>query len=324
MLLLKMRQVCDSTHLIDRETNISPKLVELEGIVDELVIQNRRKVVIFSEWTTMTALIGKLLSRLGVSFVELTGKVAVHKRQLLIDEFTTNPDCRVFLSTDAGGTGLNLQAADVVINFELPWNPARMNQRIGRVHRIGQKSNCVNVINLISKRSIEERILSGIQLKGELFDSVFDDGAPEVMFDQGKRQEMVNRLPEMMGEEMTAPVVETALALELPEDTPGFLNPEILREERAEVDYIGEEMTEACTAERAEEETAEQRPETIAERQSPEQMEMVLNQGMAFIGGLLEMATGKRLEASDRSGRMVRLDRETGEVTLKFRLPGFE
>ena len=95
------------------------------------------------------------------------------ERQALIDEFTNNPDCKVFLSTDAGGTGLNLQAADSVVNFELPWNPARLNQRIGRVNRIGQKSRCVNVVNLISKNSIEEKILAGIQLKTDLFEGVF-------------------------------------------------------------------------------------------------------------------------------------------------------
>ena len=84
-LLLKMRQVCDSTYLIDRESNISPKLKELEGILDELVIQNGRKVVIFSEWTTMTYLMAKHLSKAGIPFVELTGKVPVKKRQILID-----------------------------------------------------------------------------------------------------------------------------------------------------------------------------------------------------------------------------------------------
>ena len=172
-LLLKMRQTCDSTYLIDRQTNISPKLDELANILDELIKQNGRKVVIFSEWTTMTMLIGKHLSREAIPFVELSGRVPVVKRQALIDEFNTNPDCKVFLSTDAGGTGLNLQAADCVVNFELPWNPARVNQRIGRVNRIGQKSNCINVVNLIAKYSIEERIMAGIKLKGDLFQRGF-------------------------------------------------------------------------------------------------------------------------------------------------------
>jgi superfamily II DNA or RNA helicase len=321
ILLLKMRQVCDSTHLIDRETNISPKLDELATILDELVTDNNRKVVIFSEWTTMTFLIGKHLSRAGIPFVELSGKVPVKKRQSLIDEFSTNPDCRVFLSTDAGGTGLNLQAADCVINFELPWNPAKLNQRIGRVNRIGQKSNCVNVINLICKDSIEMRILAGIQIKGELFSGVFDGGKDEVMFDRKKRQEMVNELREMLGQDAELPAMEQIPAKELPEDTPHFLNPEVLKDKESETDYTGEEPEPpVATTDTAQPEAAPPRPV----EQSPEKMEAVLNQGMSFISGLLEMATGQKIEAAKGEGeKLVTLDKETGEVTLKFKLPGF-
>ncbi|EKD38025.1 MAG: hypothetical protein ACD_75C00893G0001, partial [uncultured bacterium] len=317
MLLLKMRQVCDSTYLIDRETNISPKLTELATILEELVVQNGRKVVIFSEWTTMTMLIGRQLSRAAIPFVELTGKVPVDKRQALIDEFHDNPACKVFLSTDAGGTGLNLQAADCVVNFELPWNPAKMNQRIGRVNRIGQKSKCINVVNLIAKFSIEERIMAGIKLKEDLFGGVFDGGRDEVLFSREKRQEMVNLLRQMMGEESELPVVESLPAEELAEDTPHFLNPEVLKKE---VDYAGEEG-EAAPAEVEQGVQPEEREEAGGE--SAGKMEEVLNQGMSFISGLLEMATGQKLAAAEGSAKMVTLDKKTGEVTLKFTLPGF-
>ena len=313
-LLLKMRQTCDSTYLIDRETNISPKLDELANILEELIKQNGRKVVIFSEWTTMTMLIGKHLSREEIPFVELSGKVPVVKRQALIDEFNTNPDCKVFLSTDAGGTGLNLQAADCVVNFELPWNPAKVNQRIGRVNRIGQKSKCINVINLIAKYSIEERIMAGIKLKGDLFDGVFDGGKDEVMLSREKRQEMVNQLREMMGEAVEMVPTEPMPAEELAEDTPHFLNPEVLKNE---VDFVAEEQVEPLEEQLLPEEGDE------PEGEPAEKMEEVLNQGMGFISGLLEMATGKKLGVAEGGEKMVTLDKETGEVTLKFTLPGF-
>ncbi|MGB3224461.1 MAG: SNF2-related protein [Desulforhopalus sp.] len=313
-LLLKMRQTCDSTYLIDRETNFSPKLDELANILDELIKQNGRKVVIFSEWTTMTMLIGKHLSRVGIPFVELSGKVPVVKRQALIDEFNSNPDCKVFLSTDAGGTGLNLQAADCVVNFELPWNPAKVNQRIGRVNRIGQKSKCINVLNLIAKYSIEERIMAGIKLKGDLFSGVFDGGKDEVMLSREKRQEMVNQLREMMGEEGEMMRAESMRTEELAEDTPHFLNPEVLKKE---VDFTAEENVDP---------EQEGQQESVLDgpvEQPAEKMEEVLNQGMGFISGLLEMATGQKLGVAGRSEKMVTLDKESGEVTLKFTLPGF-
>ena len=72
--------------------------------------------------------------------LSLHGKVPARKRGGLIARFGKDPDCKVFLSTDAGGVGLNLQAASAVANFEPPWNPTRLEQRVGRVHRFGQTS----------------------------------------------------------------------------------------------------------------------------------------------------------------------------------------
>ncbi|AOY60352.1 MULTISPECIES: DEAD/DEAH box helicase [Desulfococcus] len=352
-LLLMMRMTCDATYLVDRQTNISPKLTELEGIIDELVVQNGHKVVIFSEWTTMIFLIGKYLSSAGINFIELTGKVPVNKRQALIDAFTNNPDCKVFLSSDAGGTGLNLQAADCVINFELPWNPARINQRIGRVNRIGQKSRCINVVNLIAKNSIEEKILAGIQLKTALFDGVFEGAADTVEFSQAKRAELLNQLREMMGEEPVAVSGEHTPAEELPEDTPHYLNPRVLDEKVREVAYDAEEVeagipeAEPAPAEAAKgvsdrsadgtaagspAESSERSPRPVGEAgrregvhrdASPERMTEVLNTGMQFISGLMEMATGRKMTGTHDDGRMVHIDHTTGEVTLKFKLPGF-
>lgn len=326
-LLLCMRRVCDSTYLIDRKSNISPKLTELAGILDELLAGSNRKVVIFSEWTAMTFLIGKHLSEAGISFVELSGKIPVAKRQRLIDEFTNNPACRVFLSTDAGGTGLNLQAADCVINFELPWNPARLNQRAGRVSRIGQKSQCVNIINLIAKQSIEEKILAGIQLKTDLFKGVLDGEGDMVEFSREKRAELLNRLREMMGEEPVA-VVRDTVSEEIPEDTPHYLNPQALAEEEQGIAYDAEEAETELPVEEAaanEVDTASApRTSSPSAESNPERMEAVLNKGMDFLSGLLEMATGQKITPSDdEGGKLLTIDRQTGVVTMKFKLPGF-
>lgn len=346
-LLLCMRRVCDSTYLIDRETQISPKLEELRNILRELMDQSGRKVVIFSEWTAMTYLIGKLLSELGIPFVELSGKIPVPKRQALIDEFTNNPDCRIFLSTDAGGTGLNLQAADCVINFEPPWNPAKVNQRIGRVNRIGQASSCVNVINLVAKGSIEERILAGLQLKTDLFKGVIDGQGDQVDFSQEKRNQLLNQIRELLDEEPIA-VPPTTVSEEIPEDTPHYLNPEVLGDKEGARAVSDEEpqdeepQDEGARNERSQDERPEdtttddaggaagrepggQAPrshgENVLAGQPPEKIEQVLNNGMEFLSGLFEMATGQKMERTEKDKPLLSIDRSTGEVTMRFKLP---
>ncbi len=315
-ILLCMRMVADSTYLIDKTTNISPKLIELKSIVHEIVIENNRKTVIFSEWTTMTFLIAKCLSGMGIQFVELTGKIPVHKRQLLIDEFTTNPECKVFLSTDAGGVGLNLQSADCVINFDLPWNPAKLNQRIGRINRIGQKSKSLNVVNLVSRMSIEENVLAGIELKNDVFKSVLDGfGDDEIVFSAEKKNEFINKLRTMFNDEEKNTVKDT-IKEEIPDETPGFLNPEILKENE-EIDISAEEVIENIDEPEIAPQSVEEKPKIEKEK-----LESALDHGMKFLSMLSQMATGKPI-IEDSQGKSIVIDENTGEVTLKFKLPGF-
>lgn len=326
-ILLSMRMVCDSTYLIDKKTNISPKLVELVAIIKDLVVENGRKLVLFSEWTSMTYLIGKVLSDLGVDFVEFTGKVPVNKRQLLINEFHENPDCKVFLSSDAGGVGINLQNADCVINFELPWNPAKLNQRTGRVNRLGQKSSKINVINLITKNSIEEKVLAGINLKQELFDAVLEGEGDEVDFRQENKNKFVNQIRAMFGEDSIETTPERQAPIELDEQTPHYLNPKILEASETEIDVGTEEPDQnayEALSETTEEKGGPQRTGRGTEESpaEPEHLEAVLNQGMAFLNSLTQMATGKPL-IQDSEENAIEIDRDTGEVVLRFKLPGF-
>lgn len=113
--------------------------------------------------------------------------------------FREDPKCMVFLSTDAGGVGLNLQAASAVINFEPPWNPARLEQRIGRVHRMGQ-SRPVQVIHMLTEGSIEERVWETMRLKKALFSGLFDLTADEVSFEKLGRSNMMKVVKEVMDE----------------------------------------------------------------------------------------------------------------------------
>ncbi len=191
-----MRMLCNSTFLYDKETNHSPKLEEFREIIRELALEEGRKVVVFSEYERMTHLAGEELGKLGIGFVSLHGGVPSQKRGALIEKFRNDPECRVFLSTDAGGVGLNLQAASAVVNFEPPWNPARLEQRIGRVHRLGQ-SRPVQVIHLLTTGSIEERVWETLRLKKSLFAGVFDSSASEVSFAALGRKSVLQAVKEV-------------------------------------------------------------------------------------------------------------------------------
>ena len=107
------------------------------------------------------------------------GGVDGGKRKGLVDRFREDPNCRLFLSTDAGGVGLNLQHASVIVNMDLPWNPAVLEQRIGRVHRLGQKRP-VRVVNFVAQGTIEEGMLGVLKFKKSLFAGVLDGGQKEV------------------------------------------------------------------------------------------------------------------------------------------------
>lgn len=297
-ILTSMRMVCDSTYLIDKETNLSPKLKELEEILVEKmdILNQKRKVIIFSEWRTMLHLIEKMLRKHHIGYTMLSGKIPVDKRGNLVEEFHQNPDCLVFLSTEAGGAGLNLQVADTVINFELPWNPAKKNQRIGRVHRIGQQSSHITVINLVAQESIEERISTGIVLKESLFNAVLNeaDGTEEVDFSAKGRATMIDQIQKMV----------TPLAV-LPDN---IWQPE--EQEPVEMDTPLDEPEEEVL-----EETS---PIQESKAPTPTELEDTLNKGLAFLNGVLSMATGKELITQDQS---ITVDKETGEVVMRFKLP---
>ena len=160
--------------------------------------------MVFSEYERMTYLAGKELEKLGIGFVSLHGGVPSRNRGALMEKFRRDAECRVFLSTDAGGVGLNLQAASAVINLEPPWNPARLEQRIGRVHRLGQ-AHPVHVVHLLTKDSIEERVWETLKLKKSLFAGVFDSPTAEVSFAALGRKSVLQAVKEVFADQPGRP-----------------------------------------------------------------------------------------------------------------------
>ena len=168
-----MRMVCDTPTILDGQRHECPKLDEIERLLPELLSDSQRKILIFSEWIRMLELVREQAVAAGVEFAWHTGSVPQIRRRAEIMRFREDPECRLFLSTESGGVGLNLQAADTVINMDQPWNPARLEQRVARAWRKHQ-TRAVTVINLVSERTIEHRMLGLLDAKRALAEGVLD------------------------------------------------------------------------------------------------------------------------------------------------------
>lgn len=203
--LLTARLAADSTFLVNKkEPSFSTKLDYLEELFEQLWEDPQRKVVLFSEWTTMLDLIERRLERFQINFVRLDGSVPQKKRQQLVHSFQHDANCRLFLTTNAGSTGLNLQAANTVINVDLPWNPAVLEQRIARAHRMGQKRH-VDVYLLVTTNTFEERLLETLSDKRELALAALDpDSNVKELQLRGGSDNLKQRLETLLGEPAAA------------------------------------------------------------------------------------------------------------------------
>lgn len=171
-LLMRLRQICCHPSLfIENYKGESSKLKQCIQIVKD-AIESGHKILLFSGYTTMFEIIEQELKKENITYYKLTGQTKVGDRIKLVDEFNENPDIKVFLiSLKAGGTGLNLIGADMVIHYDPWWNLSAENQATDRTYRIGQKKN-VQVYKLITKNSIEEKIYELQQKKAKLIDNM--------------------------------------------------------------------------------------------------------------------------------------------------------
>ena len=197
--LQNMRMSCNSTWLLDHETDFGHKADELVTLLEELFEQPGTKAVVFSQWLGTHEVLMRRLRARGWGHVLFHGGVPGDKRGALVDRFVQDADCRLFLSTDAGGVGLNLQhAAATVVNMDLPWNPAKLEQRIGRVHRMGQTRG-VQVINFVAQGSIEEGMLGVLAFKKSLFAGVLDGGDSAVFMNGTRLSKFMESVDEVTG-----------------------------------------------------------------------------------------------------------------------------
>ncbi|MBI5619193.1 MAG: DEAD/DEAH box helicase [Gammaproteobacteria bacterium] len=196
--LQNMRMSCNSTYLLDQETDHGVKADELAALLDGIFVQPDAKAVVFSQWTRTHDIVIRRLKDRGIGYVSFHGGVPSDKRPALVERFRADPHCRVFLSTDAGAAGLNLQHASTLVNMDLPWNPALLEQRIGRIHRMGQ-TRPVQVVNFVAKGTIEEGMLSVLAFKRSLSAGILDGGQSEISLGGSRLSRFMKEVEKVTG-----------------------------------------------------------------------------------------------------------------------------
>lgn len=307
--LQNMRMVSDNTYLIDQSKRYGNKIGELEIQLQELLEDSGTKVVIFSQWIRMIELVITMINARDWKYVWLHGGVPGNKRGELISRFKEDSDCRIFLSTEAGGLGLNLQNASTVINLDLPWNPAVLEQRICRVHRIGQKRR-VRVINFITEGSIEQGMLSLLKFKRSMFSGILDNGENEVFIGTSRFNQFIK-------------TVETATEgipkIEEKVSRAGF--EEAIEDEQTSHEEVAEEDSPKEEAKKI------FSPEPAFDREATRHF---LQAGVSFLEKMLKQFGSDTNEESILSdaqslfGIKVKKDETTGKQTLQIPLPDDE
>jgi len=300
--LQNMRMACDSTYLLDHQSDHGVKADELATLLEEIYEERSTKVVIFSQWLRMHELLQRRFETRDWDHVLFHGGVPGQQRKGLVDRFREDEGCRAFLATDAGGVGLNLQHASVVINMDLPWNPAVLEQRIGRVHRLGQKQP-VRVVNFVAQGTIEHGMLEVIRFKKSLFAGVLDGGEKEVFLGGSRLTKFMETV------ENTTHAIPATAGEERSED------------QRAAEDEVNGE---AAVAEAAEE-TETAGPAAVAPANP---LARLLQTGMSLLQQLAVASrtpSAARQAATERPGlSFVARDENTGESYLKFPMPSAE
>ena len=211
--LQQARMACNAAGLVDKETVGAPKLDEMADILSEICLQSGLKAVVFSQWERMTQLAEARLKKMGLGCVRLHGGIPSAKRGALMDRFRDDDAIQVFVSTDAGGVGLNLQSGAVLINLDVPWNPAVLEQRNARIHRLGQ-TRTVQIITMVAVDSYEEQVFSLVRNKQELFDQVVGEDASEDVVGISKK------LLQTLVEDLAGPAEQTTAAKAAAVDAP--------------------------------------------------------------------------------------------------------
>ena len=316
--LQNMRMSCNSTYLLDQESDHGVKADELAALFDDLFAQPDAKAVVFSQWTRTHDIVIRRLEARGIGYVSFHGGVPSEKRPALVERFRDDPQCRVFLSTDAGATGLNLQHASTLVNMDLPWNPALLEQRIARIHRMGQKRP-VQIINFVAKGTIEEGMLSVLAFKRSLSAGILDGGTGEISLGGSRLNRFMKDVENVtghMGDGETVTAAEESVGGEAsaPAATAAAVQPEVLQPDISPTDFSPSADTPILPpVNEAPAPPAQPSPEPINPWQA-----------LAQVGAQLVSALGAAGDPAAPAHPWIERDPNTGAQNLKVPLPSPE
>ena len=318
MAMSKMRMVCDSTYVIDQVTRYDTKITELMAILEEFFTNDdKAKVVIFSQWKRMLDIVREEMESREVSYQYLHGGVPSRKRGDLLKNFSEDPDCHVFLSTDAGGVGLNLQAASLVINLDIPWNPAVLEQRIARAWRMGQE-NTVQVINLVSAGTIEHRMLGILKFKASMAKGVLDDGQDVIFMEKSRFNEFMGKMQDLTGGQWVSDTEQQSTIQEetaeiAPQPVPDS-QPEPAKESEPTLIPGDDDIPETTTPPTPEQERKARLPYPGGTPSTPEEL---VQSGVSFLSGLVQTLSSPE-KTQQLVSSLTTKDEKTGQTFLKI------
>ena len=313
--LSQMRMVADSTYILDQKTRHDNKITELMYILEEALADPEQKVVIFSQWERMTRLVAQELDAANTGYANLHGGVPSAERADLLTRFREDPNCKIFLSTDAGGTGLNLQSASILINLDIPWNPAVLEQRVARIHRMGQKEN-VTIINMVSSESIEQRMLGLLEFKSSMAQGVLDpDGDDTIFMSESKFKQFMEKVENMSGQNWQTPETDPAdTGNELPHSEDSAQPGEAVSQQPAESNRDQTDSLQRLNKQKTEQQ--ERKPGNPRSAQTTTPQELVQS-GISFLSGLAQT-----LESAEKTKELidalVKKDENSGQTYLKI------
>lgn len=238
-----------------------------------------------------------------------------------MENFTGLTESRVFLSTDAGSTGLNLQVASILINLDLPWNPAVLEQRIARIYRIGQKRN-IQVINLVASQTIEERMLSTLNFKTSLFEGILDNGEDTVFLEDSKFDKIMDSIKVVAdASKMTDDNRSDGSNIDLDDKEENIAKEAAAKKSTKEFLELTEEGSEQVQAPGISEHPEEDMNSSTNDTEKcPEQL---IQQGLSFLTGLARTLSSP--EATQKLvDSIIEEDKETGQTTLRIAVPDKE